>query len=81
MSKKTNRTLGWTSADGQIFRVCDLQDHHLLTCITLSRRRIMGTKLTTGVTSLSFLAYQYLVEEAKERGIYPDDIDNSSFEP
>lgn len=33
----------------------------------------MGAKLATGVTSLSFLAYQYLVEEAKERGFEVDD--------
>jgi hypothetical protein len=78
---KTNRTLGWTTADGEVIHVCDLDDSHLLNCINLSRRRIMAAKLVTGCTPLSYLAYRYLVDEAKERGIYPDNIDDSSFEP
>lgn len=78
---KTDRTLGWATAAGEMVRVCDLDDEHLMNCISLSRRRIMSAKLVTGTTSLSYLAYRYLVEEAKERGIYPDDVDDSSFEP
>lgn len=81
MIKKTDRTLGWATKDGVFIQVCDMEDAHLLNCIALSRRRIMGAKLATGVTSLSFLTYEYLVAEAKERGIYPDDIGNSSLEP
>lgn len=77
---KTSRTLGWATADGELKRVCDLDDDHLMNCINLSRRRIMGAKLVTGTTSLSFLAYQYLVAEAKERGIYPPEIDDSALE-
>ena len=40
----------------------------------------MGAKLATGVTSLSFLSYQYLVAEAEDRGIYPKDINDSELE-
>ena len=82
MSKrpKTSRTLGWATADGEIIQVCSMDDSHLLNCIALSRRRIMGAKLATGVTSLSFLAYQYLLDEAKDRGIYPEGINDSELE-
>ncbi len=69
MSNKTDRTLGWATAEGEIVQVCDMGDSYLLNCIALSRRRIMGAKLATGVTSLSFLAYQYLLDEAKDRGL------------
>lgn len=80
MSNKTNRTLGWATKEGVFVQVCDMEDAHLLNCIALSRRRIMGAKLATGVTSLSFLAYQYLVAEAKDRGIYPEGINDSELE-
>lgn len=65
----SNRTLGWATKEGKLVQVCDMEDAHLLNCIALSRRRIMGAKLATGVTSLSFLAYQYLLDEAKDRGL------------
>lgn len=68
-TNKTTRTLGWATANGELIRVCDMDREHLMNCIRLSRRRIMAAKLTTGVTSLSLLAYQYLLDEAKERGI------------
>lgn len=68
-TNKITRTLGWATANGELVRVCDMDNIHLMSCIQLSRRRIMAAKLTTGVTSLSFLAYQYLLDEAKERGI------------
>lgn len=80
MSKKTDRTLGWATKDGEIVQVCSMDDRHLLNCIALSRRRIAGAKLATGVTSLSYLAYQYLVAEAKDRGIYPEGINDSELE-
>lgn len=80
MNKKTNRTLGWATLKGKLVRVCDMEDAHLLNYIALSRRRIMGAKLATGVTSLSFLSYQYLVAEAKDRGIYPKGINDSALE-
>ena len=70
---KSNRTLGWNCANEELIQVCDMEDLHLLNCIRLMRRRVMGAKLITGVTSLSFLAYQYLVDEAKERGLDVED--------
>lgn len=71
-TNKTTRTLGWATANGELIRVCDMDREHLMNCIRLSRRRIMAAKLTTGVTSLSLLAYQYLLDEARERGIVTD---------
>ncbi len=68
-TNKITRTLGWATANGELVRVCDMDNIHLMSCIQLSRRRIMAAKLTTGVTSISLLAYQYLLDEAKERGI------------
>ena len=77
MNKKTDRTLGWATKDGVFIQVCDMEGAHLFSCIALSRRRIMGAKLATGVTSLSFLAYQYLLDEAKDRGlIHPATTDD-----
>ena len=80
MNKKTDRTLGWATKDGVFIQVCDMEDAHLLNCIALSRRRIMGAKLATGVTSLSFLAYQYLLDEAKDRGLIHQTITDNELE-
>ncbi|HEY8342640.1 MAG TPA: hypothetical protein VIK75_06540 [Calditerricola sp.] len=77
---KTDRTLGWIIED-EVIRVCDLDDARLLSYINYSRRHIITTKLTTGCTPLAYLVYRYLVDEAKERGIYPDEIDDSNLEP
>lgn len=41
----------------------------------------MTAKRATGSTSLSYLTYRYLVDKAKECDIYPDEIDDTNFEP
>lgn len=61
-------TLGWMTKDGELKRVCDMDDNHLLNSIALLRRKIAFTKLQTGVTSLSVLSLQYLEKEAEHRG-------------
>ena len=80
---KSDRNLGWKTSQDELIPVCDLPDSHLLNCINLMRRRIMGAKLVSGVTSVSILSYRYLREEAAERGLInawdlEDDANESS---
>lgn len=69
---KTNRNLGWKTSQDELIPVNELTDQHLLNCIALVRRRIMSAKLVSGVTSVSILSFNYLVDEARDRGLEVD---------
>jgi hypothetical protein len=81
MTEKSSRTLGWASQDGTMTAICDLDDAHLLNCIALYTRRIMAGKMLTGMTSVSTLVLDYLIQEAKDRGLpvlRPGDSEDAS---
>ena len=80
---RTDRTLAWATADGELIPVNEMSDMHLINCINLQIRRIMQAKLATGHTSLSALTLQYLQDEARDRKIghlYQSVPSPSSFE-
>lgn len=66
------RTLGWLTKEGDLIQINNMEDSHLLNSISLLRRKIMLTKLQTGVTSLSILSLRYLEAEANDRGLKHD---------
>lgn len=57
--------------------VNEMSDDHLMNSINLSRRRIMAAKLATGRVSLSILSLDYMIDEARDRGLISDDDDSS----
>lgn len=65
----SDRTLAWTTKEGELIAVNEMEDQHLINCINLLRRKIAGVKLVLGKTSLSLLTLQYLEAEANERGL------------
>lgn len=71
----SNRTLAWTTKEGELIAVNEMEDQHLINCINLLRRKIAGTKLVFGKTSLSLLILQYLEAEANERRLDHKDFD------
>ena len=66
-----------TKAEGMV-PINLMSDNHLLNSISLLRRKIMLTKLQTGVTSLSTLSLRYLEAEANDRGL-KHDLKNQPF--
>ena len=75
---ETERTLGWRTKDGGLIQVNNMENSHLLNSISMLRRKIMLTKLQTGVTSLSILSLRYLEAEANDRGL-KHDLENQPF--
>lgn len=64
------RALGWADPKlGLIIPVCDMEDEYLITAITHLRSKILAVRVTSGVTSLSLLTLNYLIDEAKDRGL------------
>ena len=70
----TDRTLAWTTNKQELIAVNEMEDHHLINCINLLRRRIAGSKLLFGKTSLTMLILQYLEAEANDRGLDHEDL-------
>ena len=56
-------------------QVNNMDNGHLLNSINMLRRKIMLTKLQTGVTSMSVLTLRYLEDEANDRGLKHDHED------
>lgn len=71
----SDRDLAWATSNRELISVNEMEDQHLISCINLLRRRIAGTKLAFGKTSLSLLTLQYLEAEANERGLDHKNLD------
>ena len=73
------RSLGWADPKLElIIPVCDMEDEYLITAITHLRSKILAVRVTSGVTSLSLLTLNYLIDEAKDRGL---NVNEAPFDP
>lgn len=73
------RALGWADPKLELtIPVCDMEDDYLLAAIIRLRSKILAVRVTSGVTSLSLLTLNYLIDEARDRGI---NINEAPFDP
>lgn len=73
------RSLGWADPKLElIIPVCDMEDDYLLAAITHLRSKILAVRVTSGVTSLSLLTLNYLIDEAEDRGL---NVNEAPFDP